>query len=167
MNLKIWQTLLATALITCAGIAAALDAPKGPVVLTLTGKVVQKNHGEAADFDDDMLGRLPQKKMTVPTPWYPTPQTFEGPLLRDVLKAAGASGAKLDFKALNDYTITIPGEDADKYDVIVARRLNGKPMSIREKGPLFVMYPFDTKPELREGEFYRRCAWQLSQIVVE
>ena len=34
----------------------------------------------------------------------------------------------------------------------------------RDKGPLFVIYPFDTRPELRNAVYFSRCAWQLKAI---
>jgi hypothetical protein len=48
--------------------------------------------------------------------------------------------------------------------VVVAHLLNGKPMSVREKGPLFVIYPFDDDPQLRTTIYYSRCIWQLKSI---
>ena len=161
------SVLFALALSLTALQAQALDPAKGVAMLTLSGTLAHPNKGDDAVFDDAMLAKLPQVSMTVPTPWYPTPQTFEGPLLRDVLAAAGVKGSKLKLIALNDYVIEMPLADAEHYDVIVARRLNGKPMSVREKGPLFVMYPFDGQPQLQRAEFYERCAWQLARIVVE
>jgi len=88
-------------------------------------------------------------------------------LLRDVLKAAGAQGRQLMAFALNDYKTSIPVEDAHRYDVIVARLLNGQSMSVREKGPLFIIYPFDDLPELRTETHYGRSAWQLKTLQVE
>jgi len=60
----------------------------------------------------------------------------------------------------------MPYEDAQRYDVIVARLLDDKPMSVRDKGPLFVIYPFDSRPELRGAVYYSRSAWQLRKIDV-
>jgi hypothetical protein len=115
-----------------------------------------------------MLEKLPQKTFTTQTPWYPKPVTFTGPLLRDVLAAAGATkGGKIVATALNDYKTDIPFEDATKYDSIVAHRLDNKPMSVREKGPLFIVYPFDTAPELRTEMYYNRSAWQLHSLKVQ
>ena len=48
--------------------------------------------------------------------------------------------------------------------MIVARLLDDKPMSVREKGPLFVMYPFDREPQLRNSQYFSRCVWQLKAI---
>ncbi|UXY16253.1 molybdopterin-dependent oxidoreductase [Chitiniphilus purpureus] len=139
----------------------------GTPLLVVSGNLVQ--HGKARAplvFDEATLRALPQHTFTVATPWHPRAQRFEGPLLRDVLAAAGAAGQTLSLRALNDYVITIPLEDAEQYDVILARKRNGKPMTVRDKGPLFVIYPFHQHPELRQAEYYRRCVWQLAEIIV-
>jgi hypothetical protein len=39
-------------------------------------------------------------------------------------------------------------------------------MRIREKGPLFIVYPFDTKAELRSELYYNRAAWQLHRLQI-
>ena len=38
---------------------------------------------------------------------------------------------------------------------------------VRTKGPLFIVYPFDTKPELQSAKFYGRSAWQLKSMDIE
>jgi len=133
------------------------------IILTVTGKPASNT----VQFSDAALAKLPQKSMTVQTPWYPAPKKFEGPLLRDVLKLAGIHSGQIRLIALNDYTISIPVSDAFEYDVIIARQLDGKPMSVREKGPLFIVYPFHEHEELRKTDYYRRCSWQLRSITAE
>ena len=147
--------------------AWALDPPKGPVVLTIKGRVLIPNDGLRAQFDMSMLERLPQTSFSTSTPWYPQPHKFTGPLLRDVLAAAGAQGVQVRAFALNDYRVDIPFEDAMRYDVIVAHLLDGKPMTVRNKGPLFVVYPFDAQPDLRNAVYYSRSAWQLRTLEVQ
>ena len=146
--------------------AMALEKPSGPVVLTLSGRVRTPNDGAVANFDMSMLERLPQSHFTTQTPWYAKPRKFSGPLLRDVLAAAGAHGSTLRAVALNDYWVEIPFEDSARHDVLVARLLDDKPMAVRDKGPLFVIYPFDARPELRNPVYYSRSAWQLRSIEV-
>ena len=68
--------------------------------------------------------------------------------------------------ALNDYLVEIPGEDVQRYDLVLARLLDDKPMPVRDKGPLFIVYPFSGHPELRNAVYYSRCAWQLKSIEV-
>lgn len=145
----------------------ALDKPKGKVVLTISGKVGSTNAGDTADFDMDMLAALPQHSFTTKTPWYAAEIKMTGPLLRDVLAAAAAKGTVLTAAALNDYKTTIPIEDARNYNVIVARLMDGQPMSVRNKGPLFIIYPFSAHPELQVERYYNRSAWQLRTLSVK
>lgn len=161
-----WLRTLALASLGAGGSAHALDKPVGPVVLTLSGRVRSPNDGNRAQFDMPMLERLPQTSFTTRTPWYAQARKFTGPLLRDVLAAAGASGTTLKAVALNDYWVELPAEDAARHDVIVARLLDDKPMAVRDKGPLFMVYPFDAQPELRNPVYYSRSAWQLRTIEV-
>lgn len=146
--------------------ASALQAPAGPVVLDLVGQVRNVNRGTAASFDMPMLAALPQTTFGARTPWYTESRRFTGPLLRDVLAAAGARGTLLRLRALNDYRVDVPWEDAQRHDPIVARLLDGEPMAVRDKGPLFLIYPFDDRPELRSAVYYSRSAWQLRTIEV-
>ncbi|MFZ4285456.1 molybdopterin-dependent oxidoreductase [Variovorax sp. HJSM1_2] len=162
----ILATVAGLFLLGAATAAQALDKPAGRVVLTIQGDVRSPNQGDRATFDMAMLEKLPQRTFTVQTPWYPTPVTFTGPLLRDILSAAGANGSKIVAEALNDYKTDIPLNDAVRYDVIVARLMNEKPMPVREKGPLFIVYPFDSSPELRAEIYYNRSAWQLKSLTV-
>ena len=139
----------------------AQPAPaKGRTVLT-----VQSASG-SVDFDMAALEALPQRSFRTSTPWYPQPTSFTGPLLRDVLAAAGARGQTLRAVALNDYKVELPVADAERFEVIVARLLDGKPMPVRERGPLFIVYPFDTSVELKSEKYYSRSAWQLRRIEV-
>ena len=146
--------------------SAALEAPSGAVVLTLSGAVRSPNVGQRADFDMVMIEKLPQASFSSRTPWYAGARKFTGPLLRDVLQAAGAQGKLLQTVALNDYRVEIPAEDASRFDVIVARLLDDKPMAVRDKGPLFIVYPFDAVPELRNAVYFSRSTWQLRRIEV-
>lgn len=156
------------ALLACGLVSSAwaLDRPKGRVILTITGQITHTNAPAKAEFDMDMLAALPQRSFTTGTPWYPAPHKFTGPLLRDVLAAVGASGQALVAVALNDYKVSIPFDDSRERDVIIARLFDDQPMSIRDKGPLFIIYPFDSDVELRSERYYSRSAWQLKVLDV-
>lgn len=149
------------------GTSWALDKPSGAPVLTLSGKIGATNADKKAVFDAAMLAALPQHTFTTNTPWYKAPVKFTGPLLADVLRAAKASGTTLRAVALNDYKVAIPADDATRFKVVVARLIDDKPIPVREKGPLFVVYPFDSDSELRTTKYYDRSIWQLKAIEVE
>jgi hypothetical protein len=153
--------------ITIGASALALEPTKGKVVLTISGKISEKNAPTSANFDMAMLEKLPQKTFTTLTPWDKAPIRFTGPLLRDVLAAAKAQGAVINASALNDYQTSIPFEDSQKFDVILAHKMNGEPIPVRTKGPLFIVYPFDDKAELRAAVYYERSAWQLKSLTIE
>ncbi|OZG74633.1 hypothetical protein BTA51_06485 [Hahella sp. CCB-MM4] len=147
--------------------ASGLRAPEGAVVLTVAGNILKTNEDHVAAFDLNMLDQLPQHSVNTTTPWFDKPKTFTGPLARDVLKLLGASGTNARAVALNDYHIDIPTQDFDDFDVILATRIDGEILSIRDKGPLFIIYPFDQIPETRNEVFFQRCIWQLVQVIVE
>ena len=161
------QYLLSAAALLLAGACHALDAPKGKVVLSITGNIQFKNAGDRADFDMDMLAALPQQSFSTSNPWYKESKKFTGPLLRDVLAAAGAQGSTLKAVALNDFKVEIPVSDTRQFPVVLARLMDDKPMPIREKGPLFIIYPFDTHTELHTARYYSRSAWQLRTLDVQ
>ncbi|MDH4052369.1 MAG: molybdopterin-dependent oxidoreductase [Rubrivivax sp.] len=145
-----------------AGAAQASDPP----ALVIRGRLRRPNAGTVARFDLDALMQLPQTSFTTHTPWYASARRFTGPLLRDVLARVGAEGSTLRMTALNDYRVDVPMQDAQRHDVILALLLDGAPMAVRDKGPLFMIYPFDAQPELRSAVYYSRSVWQLSEIEV-
>jgi len=150
-----------------AGESAPLAPPQDKVVLSISGRVTRTNAPGRADFDLEMLAALPQRRLVTRTPWHQGAQVFTGPLLRDVLAQAGADGTLLIAVALNDYRCEIPAEDTRQFDVVLARLQNGEPMRVRDKGPLFIVYPYDTDAKLRSDRYYARSAWQLRSLIVQ
>ena len=148
--------------------AHALDAPTGKVVLTVNGSVANANDNGAASFDLTLLQQLPQTSFSTKTPWYAQPRKFSGVLLRDLLAGVGAApGATIKAVALNDYRVDIPADDAARHGALLAYLLDDQPMSVREKGPLVIIYPFDDKPELRDAVHYSRAIWQLRSLEIK
>ena len=41
--------------------------------------------------------------------------------------------------------------------------MNGKAMSIRDKGPIFLLYPFSDDPSLNNEVIQNRSVWQISR----
>ncbi len=164
---RLFPALLAAAVLLVSLPAAALQPATGKVILTISGNVGEKNTANAAVFDLAMIEKLPQRSFTTMTPWEKQPIKFTGPLLRDVLAAAKATGTTIKAVALNDYQSSIPLEDAQKFDVILAHKMNDANIPVKTKGPLFIVYPYDTKPELRSAVYYERSAWQLKSLAIE
>jgi hypothetical protein len=149
------------------GPVSALDKPKGKVVLTVTGKITETNGSAGAEFDLAMLDALPGRTARMKTPWTEGETTFSGPLCRAILAAAGANGtAPIVVRALNDYAADVPLEDCKSLDMILATKINGEPIPVRAKGPLFVIYPFDKDASLYNEKYFARSVWQVKSIDV-
>lgn len=157
----------AVAIIVVAGSAVALDAPSDRPILTVSGNIANTNGDGNAVFDRKMLETLGMVRFQTMTPWYDQPVEFEGVPVRAVLEAVGASGDQVTAVALNDYKATIPTEDFTRFDVVLALKRDGQYMPVRDKGPLFIVYPYDSDPELQTQKYYSRSVWQVSQLVVE
>jgi hypothetical protein len=155
------------ALVLNTAFAGPLGAPTGKVVLTISGKIGERNSPQGVQWDMAMIEKLPQHSFTTLTPWEKQPIQFTGPLLRDVLAAVKAQGTVIRAMALNDYQSSIPVEDALKFDMVMAYKMNGQLIPVKTKGPLFIVYPFDAKPELRSAVYYERSPWQLKTLTLE
>ncbi len=120
-----------------------------------------------ASLPIEFFKKLPQHSFVTKTPWYKKPVQFTGPLLRDVLAAAKVKGRVIHAVALDDYQVSIPFSDAAQFDVILAHTMDGEALTPKNKGPLFVVYPYDSKPELQAVRFYERSIWQLKALRLE
>jgi hypothetical protein len=143
-----------------------LAPPAGKVLLSISGKISVTNVDGTAKFDRDMLEGVGVTVFTTMTPWYDVPMTFEGIRLDQLMRVVGATGEQLRAKALDDYTTEIPIVDFATYHPILAIKRNGDYLPVKDKGPLFIVYPFDSNPELKHQRFYSRCAWQVAQMTV-
>jgi len=171
--MNLWPTGLmaavAIAFSTVLAIPAAADSlplPAGEPILHVSGAVANTNVDGAAVFDLAMLEALPAVTFTTTTIWTDGPQTFTGVSLKDLMDAVGATGNVLETTAVNDYAVDVPATDAIDGGPIVAYRLNGKEMPLREKGPLWLVYPYDLVADYQTELIYARSIWQLDRIVV-
>jgi hypothetical protein len=143
-----------------------LAPPRGRVVLTVTGAIGNTNAPGRADFDLDMLERLGLSRLTTWTPWTEGEIEFEGVWARRLMRAVDAKGTQVHAIALNDYEYTIPLEDFDRYDVLLATRVNGQLMRVRDKGPIWIVYPWSGHPELDDFATREKSVWQLNALHV-
>jgi hypothetical protein len=56
--------------------------------------------------------------------------------------------------------------DFERYPVILAMKMNGEVLHTRSKGPLWVIYPWSDRPELRNEVVYGRSIWQIKGMVI-
>jgi hypothetical protein len=140
--------------------AQSSASPIGDVVLSVTGAVNQ----DPTVFDLEMLMALDETVIETTTIWTEGTQVFQGVALDVLMEALGVSQGTLLATAINDYTVEIPVSDAVAGGPIIAYKLNDATMSVRDKGPLWVIYPYDSSSDYRSEVIYSRSIWQLDRI---
>ena len=135
--------------------------------MTITGKIERRNSAQGALFDRQMLENLGLEKLRTSSDWTNGVVEFEGVLARAVLAAVGARGKVALASALNDYQVEIPISDFEDYPVLFALKMNGEELKVRDRGPIWIVYPRDQYSELRNERINARWVWQLSGLAVE
>lgn len=177
-----------TLALPAAAIARERRAP-GPALLTVTGAISSPNRGRldpaldqmmhkqkvdfdrARTFDFGTLLALPAVEIK-PTLEYDNLQhTLRGPLLVDVMRAAGADPRADGYllRAIDGYAIVLPRGDALRYRFIIATHLDGKPLPLGGLGPLWAVYDADSFPEMAAQPVSARfglCPWGVYHIAV-
>jgi len=141
--------------VACSPVGA--EVPAGPVVLTVAGNISTanrlgydeqrdmflKHHKRTFDkafvFDRAMLERLGVREVRAVADWA-GPKTASGPLLVDVLKAAGCRGKVLDMLALDGFRFRLSEEEVEAREWVVATRAGGRPLGIGDRGPLWLVF---------------------------
>lgn len=131
--------------------------------LTVTDTKTREN---AVVYTLDDLTAMPETEFATSTIWTEGVNTFAGVSLHDFLEIAKLEGDTLHVIALNDYAVEVPVTDAVAGGPIIAYEMDGKTMSVREKGPYWLVYPFDSSADYRSETIYSRSIWQIDRIEV-
>ena len=146
--------------------AAELEQPTGRVILIVTGNIAATNAVGRAEFDRAMLEDLGLSRLKTWTPWTEGEPEFTGVAAAALMAHVGAEGTAVRARALNDYGITIPLADFERYPVLIATAMDGERLRTRDKGPLWVIYPWSDHPELDDRVTRQRSIWQLESLHV-
>lgn len=147
--------------------AAPLPKPAGEPILAISGNIANTNEGDTALLDREMLESIGSAKIRSQTPWYEQPVEFEGVPMKALMDYVGAKGVDVTLTALNDYQSTVPMTDFEQFGVVLAMKRDGQVMPIRDKGPLWLVYPYDSDPELNTDKYYSRSVWQIKELSVQ
>jgi len=182
--------LVATGALPATAPAMAATAVKGPALLTVTGAIARANRGpfepvadqmmrkqkltfdKAWTFDFAALTKLPSVTIRPTLEYDGKVHALTGPLLTDVLKAAGVtlgSSQRIALRAVDGYAAAITGEQIRARRYIVATHLDGQPMALGGLGPLWALYDADKLPEMAAkalAERFSGCPWALYHIEV-
>lgn len=163
----------------------------GPALLTITGAISRPNRGpldpaldqmmhkqklafdKAMALDYAALTRLPAVTIRPTLEYDGKPHQLRGPLLLDVLRAAGATmtdTTRLTLRAVDGYAVGLTVEKARRQRFIVATHLDGKPMALGGLGPLWAVIDADRVAELASkpvSERFGECPWALYHADVQ
>ena len=134
-------------------------------ILTITGP----NEVVIDEYSLSEMDALEQTTCETENPYIDGMSTFSGPLLELIVDKAGypdPTSGFITLTALNDYQVKLPITDFRSYDVILATRRDGEEMSLRDKGPIWVIYPMSDNLELQNSVYNRRLVWQLKSLQV-
>ncbi len=76
--------------------------------------------------------------------------TYEGPLLADVLAAAGANGKSVTVQALDGYAVEAPMEELIAKGAVVALKRDGIALGNGDFGPIQIVFPRAERDDLAE-----------------
>ncbi len=151
---------LAAGLLAC---ASALPALADRTLLSVSGDIGVE---APATFSDAELSALTQNAFSTGTIWTEGVKTFGGPTLQALLDAVEAGPGDLELVAANNYKVLLPREAIEETVPIIANRIDGEAFGIRDKGPLWVVFPFDADPRYQNEEIYAFSIWQLTEVRV-
>lgn len=134
---------------------------ESPAVLTTTVD------GSVRSFSIEDLQAMPVASFSTETIWTEGLQTFEGVPLAALLEELEVSEGIITVQAINDYSVDIPFDEIEQDVPVVAYHTNGAPMSRRDKGPLWLVYPYDSNPDYQAEVVFSRSIWQMDRLKVE
>jgi hypothetical protein len=145
-------------------ILAQTAMPANAQSLLVVRNATDPAQAEVGFSEADLLA-LPQVTIRTRTEFTDGVVEFVGPLARDaVAMIKTGTATSVHLVAANDYAIDIPLSDLINYDVILAMQADGKRLTIRDKGPIWLMYPLDDHVELQDSLYNIRLIWQLTRI---
>ena len=72
--------------------------------------------------------------------------------------------AAMGARALNEYKTEIPIDDFTSDRLLIAYRVDGATVPVREKGPLWIVYDYDSDEALKTEVYFGRSIWQLKSL---
>lgn len=115
----------------------------------------------------EKLQTLPAIEVSTETIWTDESHKYKGILISTLISKSGATGKTLSMTALNDYTIEVPVDTLIRNNAFIAYQQDGKAMRVRDKGPLWLLYPFSDSPHINTPFYQSHSIWQLRSILVK
>ncbi|MEG0008095.1 hypothetical protein ACW5XF_00195 [Aeromonas lusitana] len=122
---------------------------------------------QAINLDEAALAALPQTEFKTATPWTSGVHSYRGPTLARVLASQGVKHASLiNVSALNGYQQQLDLAQFAEVPLTLVRYEDDKPLTRRNKGPLWLLMPLSDHPELDISPIHSCMVWQIIRIEV-
>jgi hypothetical protein len=145
------------------GMAASTQAATAETILTVTHTATAGGAAVKTEYDLAALQALPKSSFETKTEWTEGVQTFEGVEVQALMAALGVTGGTMSAIAADGYLVEIPAAEMMISGPIVAYSMNGAALPA-DKGPLWIVYPYDRAPEFNTEDTVSRSIWALQQI---
>ena len=155
---------LATGTVTA---SVAQDQQSSDIILTVSNVQGNSIEDQPFVFNLALLDALPQHQFSTTTIWTNGTSEFSGVLLRDIVEITGYSGDTITTWAINDYMAEFSIGTLSYNTALIATRHNGAVMHPRDKGPLWIVFPYSQGPDFQNEAIYAQSVWQLNRINVE
>ncbi len=118
-------------------------------------------------LDEAALAALPQVEFETATPWTLGTHRYRGPTLKSVLAAQQVDSASaINVAALNGYQQRVDLSLFAKVPLTLVRYQDDKPLTRRNKGPLWLLVPLSAHPDMDVSAIHNNMVWQVIRIEV-
>ena len=164
MKTRIARAALLVAL--CLGLAQSAAPAEADDAVKLG---VTTSATNAVELSVDELRALGDTSFATATPWTKGTQNFEGITGAQIVAAMQAKGEKLEAKSVlavanNDYSIVIPFEVFNQPTTLIAFAQNGAAMPVRDKGPFWIVFPYDQDSTFLSSSYQSYSIWGLERL---
>ncbi|WP_339859089.1 hypothetical protein [Thalassospira alkalitolerans] len=120
--------------------------------------------GEPVTVSFDDLANLPATEFYTSTPWTDGVHKFRGVDFNVLFDTYGITADTVRISALNDYSVMVPANVLREDRAILVYQQNDAEMSVREKGPFWVVFPYDSDVRFQTDMYWSYSVWQVKSI---
>lgn len=160
-----WKSIFGAIILAVSPVTGFAD--DASVLLQVDVQLTADTKATTAEFSLADLQAMPVISFETATIWTEGVQKFTGVSLAELNRQLGITEGILELQAVNDYVVEFPVSGAVDGGPIIAFKRNDALMSRREKGPLWIVFPYDSTPDYQTEEIFSKSVWQLVRIIVK
>ncbi len=165
-KINVLSIMALIALLLVGHFPSAQAADGEPVLLSIQINETAETAPKTLELTITDLTSLPIHQFSTHTNWTDGVQNFTGVALNTLLESIGVDTGEVEMIALNDYSIILQVDDPTNAGAMIAYLQNGAPMTPRGKGPLWLVYDFDSEARFRTETIFSRSIWQLDRMII-